>query len=183
MVWGMRFCAVALVLGLAGNAFGQGLEQRVKAAYLVNFTRFISWPPAATQGGEEAIDICVVGDRDIAIALSALIKSKPSNDVGIRSRLILLPEESEGCEVLYIADDSGELQRYWLQKLPQDNILTIADNGDFIDTGGMISFVIVSGKLRFDINQANILRSGMSVSSRLLSLARTVRRSAAKSSS
>lgn len=182
MIWGMRFCAIALAASLAGNALGQGLEQRVKAAYLVNFTRFIGWP-AAARGGEEAIDICVVGDRDIAIALSALIKSKPSNDVGIHSRLILLPEESEGCEVLYLADDSGELQRYWLEKLPQDHILTIADNGDFIDAGGMISFVIVSGKLRFDINQANIHRSGMSVSSRLLSLARTVRRSAAKDGS
>jgi hypothetical protein len=64
MIWGMRFCTIALLLSLSGNALGQGLEQRVKAAYLVNFTRFIGWPPATKPGGKEAIDICVVGGRD-----------------------------------------------------------------------------------------------------------------------
>jgi hypothetical protein len=50
----------------------------------------------------------------------------------------------------------------------------VSDDSGFIEMGGMIQFVIIDGKIRFDINQTAANRSSIKMSSKLLGLARNV---------
>jgi hypothetical protein len=53
------------------------------------------------------------------------------------------------------------------------NILTVSEGetDDFIKAGGMINLVIVDNKIRFQINDNAAKKAGLTISSKLLSLA------------
>jgi hypothetical protein len=53
-------------------------------------------------------------------------------------------------------------------------VLTVADADGFARSGGMVAFVRENNKLRFEINESAAKQAGLSVSSRLLSVARQV---------
>jgi hypothetical protein len=53
-------------------------------------------------------------------------------------------------------------------------ILTIGESDGFAEIGGMINFIIVRGTLRFEINVAEVNRSGIKLSSKLLRLGKIV---------
>lgn len=77
-----------------------------------------------------------------------------------------------GCQVLVISDfDKTSISRL-LEKSRSSAVLTVADSAGFARSGGVVGFVLLDGKVRFEINQAAALRHR--ISAQLLKLARIV---------
>jgi hypothetical protein len=53
-------------------------------------------------------------------------------------------------------------------------VLLVSEGDDAIDHGSVIAFVLSRRRIRFDISVAGATKSGLTLSSRLLSVARTV---------
>ncbi|MCX5637000.1 MAG: YfiR family protein, partial [Planctomycetota bacterium] len=53
-------------------------------------------------------------------------------------------------------------------------VLTISEMEGFIEKGGMINFITEESKVRFEINDSAAKKSGLQISSKLLSLAKKV---------
>jgi hypothetical protein len=53
-----------MILSLSGlsAAMEQPLESQIKAAFLLNFTRFVEWPPDQAANPAAPFAICVTGD-------------------------------------------------------------------------------------------------------------------------
>jgi hypothetical protein len=60
--------------------------------------------------------------------------------------------------------------------LKQSSILTVSDAPDFVAQGGMIQFVIEGNRVRFQINLTAAQQAKLSLSSELLKLATSIRR-------
>jgi hypothetical protein len=149
------------------------LEYRVKSAFLYNFTKFIEWPESqlATQGG---LSICVAGEPKMHEVMRETIGRKLVNNHELQFKMVSHPGESNTCQVLFLGfTDQSRLQD-WVGAVSTAAVLTVSDSPDFIQGGGMIQFVIVDGKIRFDINQSAANRLKIQLSSKLLSLARNV---------
>jgi hypothetical protein len=83
---------------------------------------------------------------------------------------------ARGVHVLFVSasEDArlGELRG----ALRGANVLTVGESDAFARSGGVITFVIVGGKVRFDINRSAAEQSSVKISSQLQKLARTVRK-------
>jgi hypothetical protein len=55
-------------------------------------------------------------------------------------------------------------------------VLTISDGKGFAEAGGMIELYVEEGRMRFAINMGATERSGLHLSSRLLRLAKVIRK-------
>jgi hypothetical protein len=55
-------------------------------------------------------------------------------------------------------------------------VLTVGESATFLQDGGIVRFVVTGGRVRFDINVRPAAASGLSVSSRVLQVARYVER-------
>ncbi|HET8645751.1 MAG TPA: YfiR family protein, partial [Vicinamibacteria bacterium] len=87
-------------------------------------------------------------------------------------------DEAVRCHVLIVpASAMGDWPQV-RQQLAGQHVLTVGDAPGFVDQGGMIGFVVEANKLRFEVNQDAAETAGLRLSSRLLSLARSVRRGA-----
>lgn len=81
------------------------------------------------------------------------------------------PDEWHNCHVLFIS--TGEQQRVEtvLRAVAKMPVLTVSDNVNFTNSGGMIGLELYIERIRFNINQGTAHKVGLIISSQLLKLA------------
>ena len=149
-------------------------EYQVKAAYLFNFLKFVEWPgdPLADTHGRWVIGI--VGDNPFGEVLTQTISGKTVQGHELQIRQFQFGEDLHTCHVLFISASEKKRLPPMLTALNGSMVLTVADMDHFIESGGMIQFVMEEKRVRFAIDVGASGRAGLKVSSKLLSLARTV---------
>ena len=166
---------VPLLLGVvapARTAYAQdpALEYRVKAAYLLNFTRYTEWPPAAFAGPHDALNVCIVGRDPFGPVLEQTLLGHRTPSRPLRILRPARPPEGV-CHVAFLGAATPAVLESWLTVLATEPTLTVGDGDSFVDAGGMIGFVILDETVRFEINAAATRAARLHLSSRLLSLA------------
>lgn len=176
-------CIVSMALagGLSSQAAlqtrssGQSLEYQVKAAYLLNFTRYVEWPPEIVSG-DSTLNICVVGADPFGQVLDATIAGRTAHGRPLRVRRIHSAAESDRCQMVFLTRDTWQRDPESLRALSQVGSLTVGESEQFARGGGVIGFVIVDETVRFVVNDEARDRAGLRISSRMLSLAAAIYR-------
>ena len=76
--------------------------------------------------------------------------------------------------ILFISSSEQARLRDVLTAAKELSILTVGDLPEFTDVGGMIRFLLVDGRVRFDINATAVEQAHLTVSSKLLNVAHAV---------
>lgn len=150
-------------------------EDELKAAYLLNFTKFVEWP---AQPSHDSLTICFNGGVGVYRSLAT---GPPDQRVAARRlhvRLLSANEGVEGCNVLFVGSGAASTNGTALEDAPA--LLTVGDAKDFAQSGGMIELFTESNRLRFNINLENARRAGVQIGSSLLQLAAAVDKRASK---
>ncbi len=169
-------------------------EDKLKAAFLYNFVNFVDWPEQRIANSNQPITIGVIGSRDFLKALEP-IKTKK-----IRGRRILIKhfadyeklKKSEGSDdrqrnkkiemlktldVLFLCarefgpiESSGRI----VKALKGSPVLTVGETDGFLESGGIINFLMEDEKVRFEINNTAAKQAKLKIRSKLLRLAKRV---------
>jgi hypothetical protein len=147
------------------------MDHRVKAAFLVKFIKYIDWPGS----NKGTFKMGVFGDSPIAGNLFTLMP-KVIDGWKLEITKIQNVEESLDCHLVFLS--SSEKDRYTgiVNALKDSSVLTVSDTQNFLDLGGMINFLILEQMVRFEINLKATKKVGLKVSSKLLRLAKFVRK-------
>jgi hypothetical protein len=140
------------------------LEYRVKAAYLLNFTRFVEWPPPPAPGAPLAI--CIAQRNPFGSFLETTLAGETAAGRPLIARVVTAPDPS--CGVLFIP--AGVATDPFLRGVGTAPVLTVGEAPDFLARGGMVAFALDAGRVRFAINPDAAARNRLMVSSRLLQL-------------
>jgi len=171
--------AAGVVVGLAllaltdAPARAQDVNQ-VKAEMLWNIAKFIRWPDTAFAKGESDFVFTILGDDSLAEALAASLSTKTLNGRPVFVRLVGRVQDVIGSQILYIAASTQGRFPDVVRELHGAPVLTVANVSGFVENGGMVDFVAVDDKVRFEIHQARAEKAGLKISARLLALARVV---------
>lgn len=169
----LSLVAAALAAGLAAlpaPAAAPPSDVAVKAAFLTKFPAYVAWPAAARPRPGAPLQICILGGDPFGRLIDEAARGQQVDGHPLQVRRLNAPGESGGCHVAFVQGSAPSL----LQGLRGKPMLTVTDarGGSQI---GMIHFVIHQGRVRFNIDHAQASKSGVGISSRLLSLALTVR--------
>ncbi len=167
-----RYCAL-LVLLLPGNSLADNAAQeeyQIKAAFLYNFARFTNWP--LSDSG--TFRLCILGSDPFNGYVDSL-RDKPVHDQPLVVARIKQVSEAEHCQLLFISKSLSDQVEEIITALGRQPALTVSDIDNFIGRGGIIGFLVADNKIRFEINITEASKTGLSISSKLLSLATTVR--------
>jgi hypothetical protein len=171
----LHIICAALLLGVRPANADQAPEYEVKAGFLFNFTKFVTWPPEAFPSPNSPLVIGILGEDPFGQAFDASIAGENAQGRPIRVRRISRIEEAlPGCQVLFISHSEERNLADKLQALAAVPILTVGDDDDFVALGGIIQFFLDQNRVRFAINLAASRRAGLKISSQLLRLARVV---------
>jgi hypothetical protein len=147
-------------------------EYQVKAAFLYNFGRFVSWPAGTFSHSSSPFIIGVVGQDPFGASLEKAVSGKTMSNRPIVIRRFRRVSDIEQCHVLFISDSERERLAKVLDRAEGRATLTVSEIEGFTARGGMINFVVESKKVRFDINAAAAERVRLRISAKLLQLAR-----------
>lgn len=169
-VLGIKYYALSLTVsfGLTVTAFCRpiqaddevSLEYQVKAAYLVNFLKFIEWP-----NSDAPNSICILGQDPFGVVLDTIAKAAQLNKpVVIRraSNARELQILNQPCHILYAAKYEKTLP----ESFAGVPVVTVADE----PFSAMIVLSLRDDKVRFQIYLPDIESKGIRVSSKLMKL-------------
>ena len=166
-----RFLCTALLLRCVVLA-EPASEFDVKAAFLLNFTKFIEWPPSAFAAADSPMNICVIGKDPLGAALDEIVQGEAVNGRRVAVERLPAMPPPKTCQLIYISAEGKGIEKMLSGVGP--GVLTVGEGDDFLRGGGMIGFVIENRRVRFDINQAAAEGAALKLSSKLLRVARFV---------
>ena len=172
-VWHCLFpiCLLALLRAPQPQSPEPPLEYQVKAAFLLNFTKFVEWP-ASVSASDSPIAICILGKDPFGRSLDDIVEGE---SIGSRKlaveRIVQLPAPPS-CRVIFVSGSEKDLPKI-VSGFGQ-GVLTVGEGDKFVRDGGMIAFVVVAGHVRFDVNPRAAAGAGLKLSSKLISIARAV---------
>jgi len=164
------WCLALALAALATAAVSDELpEYRLKAAFLYNFALFTEWP--ADVGS--TLNLCVYGRDPFGEEIDPL-QGKPVGDRRIVVRRVTTVAGLKACQVVFIADASGDGISRVLSALSGATVLTIADTPGATKQGVALNMNVVQNKITFEANLSAARAANLKLSSKLLSLATEV---------
>lgn len=163
----LLFVAAALACAAGPvSAAPQASEAELRAAFVVNFLRFASWPDAPPG---EALCLWRMDPFDGALAR---IASRVLPDAPVR--IIDRPDQLGGCKLLYLPAEAPmePALRQGLDGLP---LLVVSARREDLGRGALIALYLRGERLRFSVDNSGARQRGVHLSAKMLGLAEEVR--------
>lgn len=192
-----------LAVAAAGAALPEARAQpvdeekaaKVKSAYLVNFLRFSEWPDSAFSNPGDPVVIVVLGEDPLGAALDAVAREVRVDDRPVAVRRLQWPdrrshrraedfdaavaqtvEAIRQGHLLLLSDSLRDQGGSILKAVGDAPVLTVGDGETWMQFGAALALELERGKIVFHANPRAIKTLSVSVSSRLLSLAKLYER-------
>jgi len=147
-------------------------EYQVKAAFVYNFIKFVTWPSQESSEGGVA-RLCILGELPDAAPFDDL---EGQEILGKRLHLVYLkePQEARSCQVLFLSSSLSRRLTEALEQVRGHPVLTVGDTDGYAKRGVMINMYLENKRVRFEINTEAAGLAGLRISTKLLSLAGAV---------
>ena len=162
---------LALVVCGAGARAQESLETAVKASYLYKFAPFVNWPIGALDAHSNTFNICVVGVDPFGSVLDRAIAGQRVDGRAIVVRRMPNSDRNTSCQIMFVGGPPASV-RDALRAVARTPVLTVTDGSA---ASGIVDFVLDHGRVRFRLDDQAAAENGLTVSSKLLSLAVSVR--------
>jgi hypothetical protein len=166
----LSMAAVTSTLGQATSS----VEYQLKAAFLLNFAKFVEWPSGTFQNESAPIILCVFRQDPFGRALDEIIRNKTIDNREVQARRINELPDLKSCQIVFVSSVEDKHLPEILSSLKGASGLVAGEGEDFAERGGGIQFFVEDNKLRFAINVDAIQRARLTVSSKLLALAKII---------
>ena len=162
-----------MLVGLScGHAAAQPTGQtvdRIKAAYVFNFAKFVELPGA----DDKFIRVCILGRDDLNGAMLSLNRRMAQGrEIQVRKDVSL--EQVRDCSMVFVGESDARLLPVLARQLGSASVLLVSDARQAMDHGAHLSMVFNDDRVEFDVNLLNLQKSSIKASSQMLKLARVV---------
>lgn len=176
-IWLLGCC---LLGGLASGALAQSSdvinrEYPLKALFLFNFASYVEWPPTAVAGENRPFVIGILGSAPLEDTLREIAATKLINGRRIVLEHFASAAALRECQILFIGREVSPQERQLaVEKLWHQPVLIVGESEGFAQHGAVVNFFVENNKIRFEINVDAAREQRLTISSKLLALARIV---------
>jgi hypothetical protein len=170
-------CLAAVLVSLVctpARVTAQFDDAQVKAAFLLNFLKFVTWPdPQASSS--EPLEVIVLGDDGLARVLEQAAAKQAVGGRPIVVRAVRSARDlPEAPALLFIGATEKNRLAGLLRQYEGRPVLTVGDGAGYGAAGVVLNFYTSDTRIRFEANTTAAARAGLQISSHLLRLARIV---------
>ena len=151
----------------------QETNYAVHANIIYRFTKYIDWPSDQKEG---KFIIGVVGDSPLYDELKKSIAGKMVGGQTIVIKKFSSSGGSFNCHILFISEDESKNIKKIVNLTAGAPVLLVSESEGLAEKGACINFVIVSDRLKLEINKNNIEQRELSIASELLQLGKIIKK-------
>ena len=144
-------------------------ESVVEAAFLYNFALFTEWPELPA----DEFRICVLGSKSVLAALES-VKKKQIKERPVSVQNISSATQAQSCQVLFVGLPEHASIGKLANQIGNAPVLVVAEENNFNPKNVIIILTTQHGKITFKINHTAATENSLTVSSKLLKLAKQV---------
>lgn len=180
---GILIVALSVSLSWAPDACTQvrdasdSSEYLIKAGFIFNFAKFVEWPTAAFPASDSPIVIGILGTDPFGTIIDQIVQDKKIGARGFvvkRLRWGTDLKDLKDCKILFVGASEKAHVDELVQIVKGLPILTVGETPGFAEHGGVIRFVLEDNRVRFEVNVEAAHQADLTISSRLLTLARII---------
>jgi len=166
-------------------------EYQVKAAFLYNFLQFVDWPEENLADSNEPIIIGIIGKDPFKNAFEPIKNKKVKGRAVVTKRFKSfedlkkstendIPESNQEiktltkCHLLFICSSEQKNLKEIIDTVKHHSVLTVSEMEGFLESGGIINWLVEDKKVRFEVNTAAAERAKLKIRSNLLRLAKRI---------
>jgi hypothetical protein len=152
-------------------------ESQLKAAVLYNFAKFVEWPSKSLPAPNSPFVVGIMGEDSFRGDLDQTVEGKDASGHPFVVKRLKNISEARECHILFISPSERRRVGEIIEAIGDAPVLTVSEMEHFLQSGGMVNFLMEGNKVRFEINDGPARRAGLRISSKLLNLARARDRS------
>jgi len=149
-------------------------EYQVKAAFLYNFTKFVSWPAAAFATTNAPFVLGIAGTDPFGKSLDEVVRNEMVENHPILVKRLRAGDDLGSCHMLFISSSEKEWVESMLAQLRRRPILIVGDTAGFAARGVTVNLLLAQGSVKMEINHKAAEQAGLEISSKMLGLATIV---------
>ena len=149
-------------------------EHQLKAAAISNLIAFTGWPARAFQTADAPLVIGVFGQGPVAVLLDYHLANETWQGRKITLRQITAAGDARSCHAIYISPSELAAWRNVAGQLAHAPLLTMSDAENFARDDGIAQLAFEHHELRLVVNVGVARECGLTISSKVLRLARVV---------
>jgi hypothetical protein len=146
-------------------------EYQVKGAFLLNFAKFVDWPPQTFKTPTDPIVICILGQNPFGPGFEKAAQSTVAQGRPVTVKQIAEGPQACQCQIAFVSESERKLSKALLQAVQGASVLTVGESEGFTANGGVVDFKLDGERVRIEINTAAADRAKLHISAKLLSLA------------
>lgn len=150
-----------------------GAESGVKAALVYNLLLFVQWPEDKLPS-DGSLHLCILASPAIEEAFNGL-NGKPIHSRPIAIRRMATPgEDSHQCQAVWVEEGRNSALTRLALVAKNNGILVLGEGSVALSQGAMIAVSNEGGRLVFNVDNGAARDARLTISSKLLRLARSV---------
>jgi hypothetical protein len=156
---------------------GVASEAQMKAAFLVNFPKYVEWPASAFAQPNSPVVVAIFGDDKVINEFNQMIQGGRSIEGRqiVVKRISTEEEITSDCHILYVGASERQHIGGVLERIKGKSVLTVSEAENFLDKGGIINLMRKEQNLRLGVNLGAAGQARLRISSNLLSVADVVK--------
>lgn len=158
----------------SGKAPRSAPEYNVKAAYILLFIRYVTWPSGSFAAPDTPITVGILGWDPFGKVLDETLEGMSVNGRRLEPRRLDDVNGARNCHVVFMARDEQSRLAGWVRELGNRPILTIAESPEAIAAGAMVNFILEGNTIRFEIGRTAAEKSGMRIASPMMVSAKKI---------
>ena len=165
---------LALLVSLASVPARAQSEDALKSQFILNFARFTTWPSAAFASPSAPLVVGFVAAPELADVFEKLSTGKNINGRELKvKKFDSAASADESCHV--IVAPPGAQGKAVAAKIKGKHVLLVGQDAGFLEAGGIISLIVESGRISFEINLAPAHAASLELDQKLRALAKSVK--------
>lgn len=174
-------CGGILSLSVVSQAVAQApavvdREYTIKAAYLYNFSHYVTWPDGKFLNDQSPMVIGVLGPDPFGAVLDRIAqRGEKATGRPIAIRRFLDVKDVAGSHILFIGPKVAAPMRAEAVRIAANSsVLLVGEMPGFAEKGAVVNFFVVGNRVRFEMNPRAARQRNLKISAKVLNLARIV---------
>ena len=167
----MKRSALVILGLLALCATARAQDEKFKALFMYNFTKYIEWPQTK-QSGDFVIG--VIGNSAIVGELETIAQKKTVGAQAIKVKQVSSADDVTKLHIVYVTEDKSGEAAALAGKVKGKGVVLITDKPGFAKSTSGINYIKKDGKPNFEVSPNHLSEAGVKVSAQLMALGTAV---------